>query len=326
MKKGEVLKAGDIWGKRPGTGVPSRFIEKYIGAPRHIEVQVMGDKHGNIVHFFERECSIQRRHQKVIEEAPSCIMTPELRAKIGAHAVLVAKACNYVGAGTVEFLMDEHLNYYFLEMNTRLQVEHPVTEMITGFDLVREQILVAEGHPLAYKQEDLRINGHAIEVRVYAEDPFNGFLPDIGHLSGYKLPSGLGVRVDGGFEEGMDIPIYYDPMIAKLIVHAPTREQALEKMQRAIAEYEVQGVATTLPFCAYMMRHPLFREGNFDTNFIAKHYVPAEAEMPLTKVEVEAAAMLASRLTKNTRKQQVVAYTETGVKVAESNWRKNRVN
>ncbi len=202
------------------------FIEKYVSSPRHIEVQVLGDKHGNIVYLFERECSIQRRHQKVIEEAPSAILTPELRKKMGECAVAAARSCNYHNAGTVEFLLDDKLNFYFLEMNTRLQVEHPVSEIITGLDLVKEQIKIAEGHPLSFKQDDMKINGHAIEVRVYAEDPLNNFLPDIGKLITYKTPKGPGIRVDDAYEEGMDIPIYYDPMIAKLVVHGKDRNDA----------------------------------------------------------------------------------------------------
>ncbi|MEM9987407.1 MAG: biotin carboxylase N-terminal domain-containing protein, partial [Bacteroidota bacterium] len=199
------------------------FVEKFVTKPRHVEIQVMADSHGNVVYLFERECSIQRRNQKVIEEAPSAVLTPELREAMGQAAVQVCKACNYENAGTVEFLLDADHHFYFLEMNTRLQVEHPVTEMITGQDLVREQIRVAEGQPLSFSQAELKINGHSIEVRVYAEDPANNFLPDIGKLHVYQPPKGLGVRVDDGFEEGMDIPIYYDPMIAKLIVHAEDR-------------------------------------------------------------------------------------------------------
>ncbi|MCU0468573.1 MAG: acetyl-CoA carboxylase biotin carboxylase subunit, partial [Arcicella sp.] len=199
------------------------FIEKYITAPKHIEIQVLGDKHGNVIHLFERECSVQRRHQKVVEEAPSAVLTPEIREAMGQCAVMVAKACNYYGAGTVEFIVDENLNFYFLEMNTRLQVEHPVTEQITGVDLVKEMIWIAEGKPLTIKQEDLKINGHSIEIRVCAEDPKNNFLPDVGTLHTYVRPQGNGVRVDDGFEQGMDIPIYYDPMIAKLITYGKDR-------------------------------------------------------------------------------------------------------
>ena len=245
------------------------FIEKYVASPRHIEIQVLADKHGNVIHLFERECSIQRRHQKVIEEAPSSVLTDELRAEMGQCAVNVALSCNYVGAGTVEFLLDENMNFYFLEMNTRLQVEHPVTEMITGVDLVKQQILVARGEKLSFNQEDLKISGHAMEVRVYAEDSKNNFLPDIGTLSKYKRPSGIGVRVDDGFEQGMEIPIYYDPMISKLIVHSENREQAIQKMLMAIDDYTIYGVKTTLPFCKFALNHPKFRNGDFDTRFVA---------------------------------------------------------
>ena len=232
-------------------GDGSVFIEKYITKPRHIEFQVFGDKHGNVVHLFERECSIQRRHQKVVEEAPSCVLTEEKRKTMGEAAVNVAKACGYYGAGTVEFLVDDQLDFYFLEMNTRLQVEHPVTEAITGLDLVKLQIHVAEGGMIPFKQEDLRINGHAMEIRVYAEDPTNNFLPDIGTLTTYKRPQGPGIRVDDGFEQGMEIPFYYDPMIAKLICHAEDREAAIAKMIRAIDEYQVTGLETTLGFCQF---------------------------------------------------------------------------
>lgn len=247
------------------------FIERYVGNPRHIEIQILADSHGNVLYLFERECSIQRRHQKVIEEAPSVCLTPELRKVMGEAACDVAKACNYYGAGTVEFLYEDG-NFYFLEMNTRLQVEHPVTEMITGIDLVKEQINVARGEELSFKQEDLKIDGHSIEVRVYAEDPRNNFLPDIGTLTRYRRPGGLGVRVDDGFEEGMEIPIYYDPMISKLIVHGKDREDAIERMLRAIKDYEVVGIETTLPFCAYTIDHEAFRSGNFTTKFVNEHF------------------------------------------------------
>ncbi|GGM97308.1 acetyl-CoA carboxylase biotin carboxylase subunit [Dyadobacter beijingensis] len=255
-------------------GDGSVFIEKYITSPKHIEIQVLGDHHGNIVHLFERECSIQRRHQKVVEEAPSISITPEIRAEMGRCAVDVARSCGYYGAGTVEFIMDEDRNFYFLEMNTRLQVEHPVTEMITGVDLVQEMIRIAEGHPLAFAQDDLRLNGHAIEIRVYAEDAANHFLPDIGTLHTYVKPDGNGVRVDDGFIQGMEIPIYYDPMIAKLITYGEDRETAIRKMIRAIDEYQITGVQTTLPFCRFVMEHNAFVDGSFDTNFVARHFHP----------------------------------------------------
>ncbi len=248
------------------------FIEKFVSCPRHIEIQVLADKHGNIVYLNERECSIQRRHQKVIEEAPSAVLTEELRSAMGQSAIDVAKACDYIGAGTVEFLIDDQHNYYFLEMNTRLQVEHPVTELITGLDLVKEQVKVAMGERLSFTQSDVGIYGHALQLRVYAEDPENNFLPDIGKLEKYELPVGPGVRVDTAFKEGMTIPVYYDPMIAKLIVHAGSREEAIAKMKSAIEDYQVVGVKTTLGFGDYVMSHTAFISGNFDTNFIKEHY------------------------------------------------------
>lgn len=250
------------------------FIEKYVAAPRHIEIQILADKYGNVVHLFERECSIQRRHQKVVEESPSAILTPALRTKMGDAAVMVAKACNYISTGTVEFLMDENLNFYFLEMNTRLQVEHPVTEMITGLDLVEEQIKIARGEPLGFTQADISINGHAFELRVYAEDPLNDFLPSIGKLVKYVKPTGDGVRVDDGYEEGMTIPIYYDPMIAKLVTHGKNRTEALQKMKQAIKEYIIEGVSTTLPFGSFVFEQEEFVAGKFDTHFVKNFYTP----------------------------------------------------
>lgn len=259
---------------RSSFGDGAVFIEKYVGSPRHIEIQVLADKQGNVVHLFERECSIQRRHQKVVEEAPSSILTPELRASMGAAAVMVAKSCNYTSTGTVEFLMDEKQNFYFLEMNTRLQVEHPVTEMITGLDLVEEQIKIARGEPLGFTQDDLSINGHALELRVYAEDPLNDFLPSIGTLTKYIKPTGDGIRVDDGYEEGMTIPIYYDPMIAKLVTHGNNRTEAIQKMKQAIKEYTIEGVSTTLPFGSFVFEEEAFVTGNFDTHFVKNFYTP----------------------------------------------------
>jgi acetyl-CoA carboxylase, biotin carboxylase subunit len=274
-------------------GDGSVFIEKYVTQPRHIEFQIFGDHHGNVVHLFERECSIQRRHQKVVEEAPSSILTPELRKKMGEAAVNAAKAANYYNAGTIEFILDENRNFYFLEMNTRLQVEHPVTEQITGLDLVKLQIKVAEGEPLPFKQEDLKINGHAVEVRVYAEDPTNNFLPDIGTLKTYKRPQGHGIRVDDGFEEGMSIPFYYDPMIAKMICHDETREKAIQKTVRAIDEYEITGLETTLGFCRFVMQHDAFRSGDFDTKFVEKFFKPEVLKSKENEDEVLLATALA---------------------------------
>lgn len=250
------------------------FIEKYITNPRHIEVQVLGDQHGNIVHLFERECSIQRRHQKVIEEAPSAIFDDARRQEIGETAIKVAQACDYFGTGTVEFIVDENLDFFFLEMNTRLQVEHCVTEEITGIDLVKEQIKIAEGKVLSFKQKDLKIHGHALEVRIYAENPANNFLPDIGKLVTYKRPQGVGIRIDDGFEEGMEIPIYYDPMIGKLITKGNNREEAINRMTRAIDEFTITGIQTTLSFCRFAINHEAFKSGNFNTRFVKKHFSP----------------------------------------------------
>ena len=255
-------------------GDGSVFIEKYISSPRHIEIQVLADSHGNVVHLFERECSIQRRHQKVVEEAPSAVLTPELRERMGEAAIKVAKSCKYEGAGTVEFLLDSDNNFYFLEMNTRLQVEHPVTECITGVDLVAEQIKVARGEKLSFTQDDLKINGHAVELRIYAEDPLNDFLPSIGILETYIRPTGEGVRLDDGYEQGMEIPIYYDPMIAKLITYADTRTAAIQKMKLAIADYKIVGLETTLPFGKFVMENEQFISGDVDTHFVKKYYSP----------------------------------------------------
>lgn len=273
-------------------GDGSVFIEKYVTSPRHVEIQVLADKQGNVVHLFERECSIQRRHQKVVEESPSAVLTPELRKKMGAAAVMVAKSCNYTSTGTVEFLMDDKLNFYFLEMNTRLQVEHPVTEMITGIDLVEEQIKIAWGESLRFTQDDLTINGHAVELRVYAEDPLNNFLPSIGTLTRYEKPGGEGVRVDDGYEEGMPIPIYYDPMIAKLATHGKDRTEAIEKMKQAIKDYKIEGLSTTLPFGTFVFEHDAFVSGNFDTHFVKNYYTPDKLKEK-QKAIAEAAAMIA---------------------------------
>ena len=306
-------------------GDGSVFVEKYVTKPRHIEFQIFGDQHGNVVHLFERECSIQRRHQKVVEEAPSSVLTPEIRKKMGEAAVNVAKSCGYYNAGTVEFILDEKLNFYFLEMNTRLQVEHPVTEQITGLDLVKLQIHVAEGGKIPFRQEDLRINGHAVEVRVYAEDPTNNFLPDIGTLKTYRRPQGHGIRVDDGFEEGMSIPFYYDPMIAKMICHAETREAAIEKTIRAIDEYQITGVETTLGFCRFVMNHEAFRSGNFDTKFVEQYF---KAEVLNILEEDTASDLLASALAARVMSES--SRSSTGAvsdgPQAPSKWRTNRKN
>ena len=297
------------------------FIERYVSSPRHIEIQVLGDTKGNIVHLFERECSIQRRHQKVVEEAPSAVLSPALRKAMGECAVNVAKSCNYVGAGTVEFILENNTDFYFLEMNTRLQVEHPVTEMITGIDLVKEQLKIADGQTLTFTQEDLKINGHAMELRVYAEDPCNNFLPDIGTLSTYKIPQGLGVRVDDGFEQGMEIPIYYDPMIAKLVTHGKDREEAMQRMIRAIEEYQITGIETTLPFGKFVMQHEAFRSGNFDTHFVEKYFTPDKLQH-VDENEAKAAAYVMARIMEEAKSNTRIIVSENTT----SNWKKNRTN
>ena len=277
-------------------GDGSVFIEKYVTSPRHIEIQVLADNHGNVVHLFERECSVQRRHQKVVEEAPAVPLNqnPDLRRRMGEAAVKCAKACDYKGVGTVEFLLDADHNFYFLEMNTRLQVEHPVTEIISGIDLVEQQIKVARGERLAFGQDDLHISGHAIELRVYAEDPLDNFLPSIGTLTTYDKPSGEGVRVDDGFEQGMDVPIYYDPMIAKLVTHGGTREEAIQRMREAIDHYRIEGIATTLPFGRFVMDHPAFISGAFDTHFVKQHYSPEAILKEQSKIESVGALVAAA--------------------------------
>lgn len=298
------------------------FIERYVAGPRHIEIQVLADNYGNVVYLFERECSIQRRHQKVIEEAPSAILTPEMREMMGKSACDVARSCKYSGAGTVEFLVDENMNYYFLEMNTRLQVEHPVTEFISGVDLVKEQIKIARGEKLSFSQEDLKINGHALEVRVYAEDPANSFLPDIGRLVTYQRPSGPGVRVDDGFEEGMDIPIFYDPMISKLIVHGKDREEAIRRMVRAIDDYKITGCQTTLSFCRWAIQHDAFTTGKFDTNFVKKYFTPDVLDSSDEK-EQEIAVLAAVMAYEESKKHVASRSGATNVK---SKWKTQRLN
>ncbi|OHX68167.1 acetyl-CoA carboxylase biotin carboxylase subunit [Flammeovirga pacifica] len=272
------------------------FIEKYIQSPRHIEIQILADKKGNTVHLFERECSIQRRHQKVIEEAPSCVLTEELRKEMGECAVRVAKSCEYVGAGTVEFIYDSRGDFYFLEMNTRLQVEHTVTEEIAKLDLVKEQIRIAEGEALGYTQEDLKIHGHSIEVRVYAEDPYQNFLPDTGVLHRYQEPKGEGIRVDSGYREGMKMEMHYDPMMSKLIVWAEDREKAIKKMLLALEEYKISGLETILPFCKFVLQHEAFVSGDFGTHFVDQYYDAKLLDQPLSKEEETVAAAVMAEL------------------------------
>jgi acetyl-CoA carboxylase, biotin carboxylase subunit len=253
-------------------GDDSIYIEKFIVNPKHIEIQVIADEHGNYIHLGERDCSIQRRHQKVIEEAPSPVLDDELRHRMGQVAIEAAKACDYVNAGTVEFLFDVNKNFFFLEMNTRLQVEHPVTEMVTGIDLAKEQITIAYGEKLSFQQQDVNWKGHSIECRIYAEDPFNNFLPDIGIINYLREPGGRGVRVDSGVENGSEISIHFDPMLAKLIVYGRNRTEAINRMKRALRNYRVKGVITSIPFELAVMDSPEFINGTYDTGFIENNF------------------------------------------------------
>jgi acetyl-CoA carboxylase biotin carboxylase subunit len=252
-------------------GNDSVYMEKYLESPHHIEVQILGDSHGNVVHLFERECSVQRRHQKIIEETPSPFITEKIRKQMTDRAVAAAKSVNYTGAGTVEFLADAHMNFYFLEMNTRLQVEHPITERTTGIDLVKAQIKIANGEPLPWKQKEIRKSGHAIECRIYAEDPDRNFMPGAGTVLHITEPLGLGVRTDGYIYEGYEITVFYDPLISKLIVWAQNREEAVQRMKRALYEYKITGVKTNIKFLERIMNTPDFVEGKYDTHFIPKH-------------------------------------------------------
>lgn len=298
------------------------YIEKYLEEPRHVEFQIIADMHGNVLHVYDRECSVQRRHQKVIEEAPCALLTPELREEMSKAAIKAAKACDYVGAGTIEFLVDKHLEFYFLEMNTRLQVEHPVTEMITGTDLVALQILVAEGKKLPFKQEDLSINGHAIECRIYAEDPADNFLPSTGLLKKHRVPTGSGIRVDAGVEEGQQITINYDPMISKLSVHGPDRETARKRMLRALDEYEIAGCKTTIPFCEFTLNHPAFIEAKYDTHFVPDHFTPEKMQPELPVSDVALAASLLKNIAQENG-ESPKEMTNTGDATL---WWKNRRN
>ena len=312
-------------------GDPSVYIEKAVERPRHIEIQVFADAHGNFVHLGERECSIQRRHQKVIEECPSPINDPDLRARMGEAALRIARAADYVGAGTVEFLLsDVTREFYFLEMNTRLQVEHPVTEMVTGIDVVREQIAVAAGRPLSFTQDDVSWTGHAVECRVYAEDPDNNFLPSPGRITHLRAPSGPFVRDDGGLYGGAEVPIYYDPMIAKLAAWGRTRAEAVERMRRALDEYVLVGIKTTLPFFREVMRDPEFVAGRLDTGFIPRFYErrdaaakdapPAVPEPDGRETERRDLALVAAALD-YARRQQPAANGQDTTQQEPSRWR-----
>ncbi|MCX7994711.1 MAG: acetyl-CoA carboxylase biotin carboxylase subunit [candidate division WOR-3 bacterium] len=291
-------------------GNPTIFIEKFLEQPRHIEYQILADNYGNVVHLCERECSIQRRHQKLIEESPSPIMTPDLREKMGEAAKKAVRASGYNNAGTVEFMVDKDRNFYFLEMNTRLQVEHPVTELVTGIDIVKEQFKIAYGEKLSLKQEDIKLNGSAIECRITAEDPENNFAPSTGKITELIEPGGIGVRLDSGIYEGFEVPIYYDPLIAKLLVWAPTRKEAIERMKRALREYTIRGIKTSIPFHLLVMQNPQFVAGEYDTTFIDRilgkieykkeNYEIAAIAALITKTLQEQKASVATKSTKQT--------------------------
>lgn len=268
------------------------YVEKYLENPRHIEFQIIADTHGNVLHLYDRECSVQRRHQKVIEEAPSPFLDEKMRAEMAEVAVKAAQSCNYVGAGTVEFLADKHRNFYFLEMNTRLQVEHPVTEFITGRDLVEAQILVAEGKELPFTQDDIIKKGHAIECRICAEDPEENFMPSTGMLRRFNMPSGIGVRVDAGMEAGQPVSINYDPLLAKLVTYGKDRDEAIRRMKVALEEFEIDGCKTTIPFCHFAMQHEVFKSGVYDTHFIGQYYDPKALHATDTDATHLAAALL----------------------------------
>jgi acetyl-CoA carboxylase biotin carboxylase subunit len=294
------------------------YVEKYISSPHHIEFQILADNHGNVIHLFERECSVQRRHQKVIEETPSPLMTSKVREEMGKHAIAVAKAADYSGAGTIEFIVDDKLNYYFLEMNTRLQVEHPITERVVGVDLVKEQINIANGKKLTYKQEDLTQNGHAIECRIYAEDPDNNFMPSPGLIQHISEPLGFGVRHDGYVYEGYKIPIYYDPLISKLIVWGKTREEAIARMRRSLFAYKITGVKTTIKFLERIMNTPDFVNGNYNTHFIEKNAKYLE-EGDKCKGDCKAMAIIAAFIDYSNKLAEVQIETES--KESGTNWK-----
>ncbi len=303
-------------------GDPAVYIEKLIERPRHIEIQIAADKFGNVIHLGERECSIQRRHQKVIEECPASFNDADLRARMGAASVEIARAANYFSVGTIEFLVDADRNFYFLEMNTRLQVEHPVTEMVTGIDLVREQIRIAAGEPLSFKQEDVRWTGSAIECRVYAEDPDKNFLPSPGKITRLRTPSGPGVRDDSGVYEGWEVPLFYDPMISKLATWGATRDEAIARMQRALGEYHVGGIRTTIPFFQSVLNDKEFQSGEIDTGYIARFLERQKAETESNghnEAQIAAAIVAAMSFSQQTQMQQNSSSTTESTKV--SKWK-----
>lgn len=299
------------------------YMEKYLRSPCHIEIQILADGYGNVVHLGERECSIQRRHQKIIEESPSVHVTQALRDLMSRLAVLIAKSCGYVSAGTVEFLLDESHNFYFLEVNTRLQVEHPVTEMVTGIDMVKQQLRIAQGERLDLVQDEIRSRGHAIESRIYAEDPFNSFFPSTGKLARLRPGLGPGIREDCGVEEGSEITVHYDPLISKLIVWSETREGAIARMKRALQEYQVSGVETTIPFCLYVLEHPEFASGRYDTFFVEKHFQNDVLEF---KADLSFVAAVASTCFAEWRKRTSSAVLPMANGRTSSRWKSKRLD
>ena len=284
------------------------FLEKYLDKPRHIEFQILSDENGNNIHLFERECSIQRRHQKIIEETPSPVMNPNLREKMGLAAILAAKTVGYTNAGTVEFMVDGNLNFYFMEMNTRLQVEHPITEMTTGIDLVKWQIRIASGMELTLKQNDLIQRGHAIECRIYAEDPANGFLPSVGTLEKVVVPTGPNIRDDSGINTGMKITPYYDPMLAKLVTYSENRQENINKMIWALSRYVVLGVTTNVPFLKKVLEHVEFKKGNITTHFIENYF--KDWTIKKRGLPVEAIIALAVYDSMHSKTEEIVRYKE----------------
>jgi acetyl-CoA carboxylase biotin carboxylase subunit len=305
------------------------YVEKYLEKPRHIEFQILADKYDTTVHLGERECSIQRRHQKVIEETPSVIVDDEMRTKMGAMAVAAAKACKYENAGTIECLVDKNKNFYFLEMNTRLQVEHPITEMRTGIDLVQQQLRIAMGERLSFTQDEVQFRGHAIEARIYAEDAANNFLPSTGTIRHLKPSQGFGIREDRGVEQGGEISVYYDPMISKLVAHGQTREEAIGKLKRALREYEILGVTVNIPFNLFVLNHPKFVDGDFDTHFV-ENYFNAEL-LESTRHEEEAAAALATAMLEAGTFQSALTRNDEATELsyengAVSKWKRKRLD
>jgi len=304
---------------RSAFGDGAVYVEKFLEQPRHIEFQILADQHGNVVHLFERECSIQRRHQKVIEEAPSTLLDEDLRARMGRAAVNAARAAGYVSAGTVEFLVDRHRNFYFLEMNTRLQVEHPVTELITGIDIAKEMFRIAAGHPLSVSQDEITRRGWAIECRIYAEDPYRNFLPSPGRIRALRAPAGPGVRDDSGVYAGYEVPLHYDPMISKLCTWGRDRDEAIARMRQALRDYVIQGIRTTIPFHRKVLQDPRFLSGALDTGFIGPDYMAGEAppEDSLLEVALAAAALEFRRI----RRQAAADGAASGPRGGISPWK-----